>query len=130
MDALVRGFEDTTLDMAKWTHAAHLTVALYFLQHHSRDEATRRMRDGLQRFIAAKGVAPTAYHETITLAWMAVVARFLEEHDGDPDLARELVRECCDKHYLLAFYSRDVLMSDAARTHWVPPDVAPISTRR
>ena len=37
-------------------------------------------------------------------------------------LAEELVAECCDKDYLLRFYSRGRLFSDEARGRWVPPD--------
>ena len=131
--ALVRGFEDTTLDKGEWTHASHLTVALYYLRHHARDEATRLMRDGIKRFNAAKGGDPSAYHETITLAWLEVVATFLAEHDPEPRVAElgalvdALLRECKDKRYLLNYYSRDLLMSDAARAQWVPPDLAPIT---
>jgi hypothetical protein len=63
------------------------------------------------------------------MAWVAVISRFLAEHDhGQPlsMLARELLEECGDKGYLLRFYSEDVLMSDEARRCWVPPDVRPI----
>ena len=68
--ALVRAFEDTSLPRAEWTHRAHLTVALWYLTRHSGREATARIRTGIKRYNAAKGVLTTptgGYHETLTL---------------------------------------------------------------
>src|SRR5262249_34029384 len=74
----------------------------------------------------------TGYHETVTLAWLAVVARFLDRHDrGRPiqALAGALVGACGGKDYLSRFYSRDVLASDEARRRYVPPDLGPIEPK-
>ncbi len=128
-DALVLGFEACTLDKAKWTHAAHVTTALAYLREHSRDEATRRMRDNIRKYNASVGGPPTAYHETITLAWIAVIVRFRAEHDrGQPfaELVAALVDHCASKDYLLAHYSKELLFSNLARAEWVPPDLARI----
>jgi hypothetical protein len=128
IEALVRAFEDCSLAKAEWTHQAHLTVALWYLRHHPGGEATGRIREGIRRFNRSLGNA-TGYHETITLAWIAVIVRFLGEHDhGQPlsTLFSELLEKCGDKAYLLRFYSEDVLMSDEARRRWMPPDLRPI----
>lgn len=128
IEALVRAFEDGTLPRADWTHREHLTVALWYLRAHSQFDATRLIRDGIQKFNAAHG-NHTGYHETITLAWIAVVVRFRGEQMGPLALADEvaaLLDICGDKNYLLRFYSKDVLMSDAARRSWVPPDLQSI----
>jgi hypothetical protein len=124
----LREFEGLTLPRSEWTHAMHLTVGLAYQVRHGRDEATERMRRGIQRLNRHYG-NHSGYHETITLAWMAVIARFLS---GRPHtetlatLARELIAECGASDYLRRFYSRDVLMSDEARRSWVPPDLRPI----
>jgi hypothetical protein len=128
IDDLVRAFEDCSLSGAGWTHREHLTVALWYLRQHTCDEATNRIRVGIRRFNQSHGNA-TGYHETITLAWVAVIVRFLAEHDCDQPvstLVRELLGQCGEKSYLLRFYSEDVLMSDEARRGWVPPDLRPI----
>src|SRR4051794_30687807 len=84
IEVLVRAFERCTLPKAEWTHAEHLTVALWYLRHQPRGEATGRIREGIRRLNLSHGNA-TGYHETITLAWVAVIARFLAEHDqGQP----------------------------------------------
>ncbi|MBI1854188.1 MAG: hypothetical protein HYR85_27945 [Planctomycetes bacterium] len=120
------GFEDATLPKEEWTHSAHIVVALRAVRVHGAMEATTRMRDGLRRFNAAKGGPATAYHETITLAWIALLDRFLASEDhGQPlaTLAASALERMGDKLYLLRFYTREVLMSDEARMRWVAPDL-------
>src|SRR4051795_11525518 len=117
IEALVRAFDERTLPAAGWTHREHLTVALWYLRHHPIEEATGRIRDGIHRFNLSHGNT-TGYHETITLAWVAVIARFLGEYDhGQPlsTLVVHLLENCGDKGYLLRFYSGDVLISEEAR---------------
>lgn len=126
--SLIRAFEECTLPKAQWTHLAHLTVAHHYLWHHSRDEATRRMRSGIQRYNLSQG-NPTAYHETITLAWLAILARELRRRRvmgraevGEAVSARELATVYSDQDLLLEYYTRERLMSDEARAHWVSPN--------
>jgi hypothetical protein len=124
IEALVRSFEDGSLPRSEWTHASHLLVALWYMSRHPRDQATRLVRDGIRRYNHLHG-RDSGYHETITLAWVAVVARFLTRSDGDGPisaLAGTLLDDCGDKDFLLRYYSREVLMSDEARRAWIPPD--------
>src|SRR3954471_10611137 len=96
IEALVRAFERCTLPAAEWTHREHLTVAVWYLLHHPREDATDRIREGILRFNRSHGNA-TGYHETLTLAWSAVIARFLGEQDhGQPlsTLVGKLLEEC------------------------------------
>jgi hypothetical protein len=125
LSELVREFEACTLPAAAWTHAAHLSVAFWYLHNHPRDDATRLIRSGIQRYNTAqrKGLA---YHETITLAWIEVISRFLDDQDHrqpPTELLDALLARCGDKNYLLRFYSREQLFSDTARNSWLPPDV-------
>src|SRR3954462_15927871 len=67
--ALVDAFESRALTRADWTHAAHVSVAVWYVMWCGKDEATARRRAGLQRLNAALGVRTTptgGYHETIT----------------------------------------------------------------
>jgi hypothetical protein len=126
-DALLAGFEACTLDKARWTHASHVTAALAYVRAYGQDEALGRIRDAIRRYNAAVGGSPSAYHETITRAWIAVVAQFAGEQDPALPFAeqlRALLARCGDKDYLLRFYSRDLLFSNLARAEWVPPDLA------
>jgi len=92
-----------------------------------RDQALVRIRANIRAYNAAVGGPPGAYHETITRAWIAVVAQFAGEQDPALPFAeqlRALLARCGDKDYLLRFYSRDLLFSNLARAEWVPPDLA------
>src|SRR3712207_2124859 len=82
VEALVRRFESCALPSAEWTHAAHLTVALWFLLHHDWPEAVALVRASIRRYNAAHGVPQTrerGYHETLTLFWMHHVRAFLAD---------------------------------------------------
>lgn len=131
IESCVRAFEDGSLPKSEWTHSRHLVMALWYLTRHDRDDAVRLIRDGIQRYNVLQGNF-TGYHATITLAWVAVVERFLGVRDpGVPvsTLAGELLRQCGDKDYLLRFYSRERLFTEEARHRWVPPDLAEIGER-
>jgi hypothetical protein len=126
IEALVRAFEACTLPRHEWTHREHLTVALWYLRRLDHSDATALIRQGIKRFNASHGNL-AGYHETITLAWIALIARFLSEREpGQPlaVLAADLLLECGDKDYLLQHYSRERLLSDQARHAWLPPDLA------
>ena len=128
IEALVRAFEECTLPHAAWTHREHLTVALWYLRRHPRHEATQRMRAGILRFNGRHGRL-AGYHETITLAWIALIACFLAERDEGQSIAaltNDLIKACGEKDYLLRHYSKEVLLSDPARRGWVPPDRLPL----
>ncbi|UBF26498.1 hypothetical protein K9N68_00335 [Kovacikia minuta CCNUW1] len=126
---LVWAFEDRTLARSRWTHAAHLTVALWYLVHYPHPEATRRIRAGIQQYNAANGIQTTptgGYHETITLFWIDQVHQFLTDK-GVNDFALEtvnaLLQTYADPNLPFLFYSGDRLLSWEARTTWVEPDL-------
>jgi hypothetical protein len=136
--ALVRGFADCTLPFARWTHEAHLTVALYFLATLPPEEATARIREGIQRYNLANGVVQTltrGYHETITRFYIWAVRCYLAERwAAQPiasllDLTNGLLdSRYGDRHFPLDYYTRDHLMSWDARTGWVAPDRKPLKS--
>ena len=124
MGAFIAAFEDGSLPKSEWTHARHLLMALWYLHCHEREVATTLIREGIRRYNQRQG-NPTGYHETITLAWVAVIERFLSCNNRDQpvsSLGAELLAECGDKEYLLRFYSRERLFSEQARAQWVTPD--------
>jgi hypothetical protein len=134
--ALVRRFESCALPFAEWTHAAHLTVALWFLLHHDWPDAVALVREGIKRYNHAHGVPTTrerGYHETLTLFWMRHVRAFLADDFNEgrslPDLANELAASA-DKTLPLRHYSRELLFSWEARLGWVEPDLKPLPAPR
>lgn len=132
IESLVSGFESCTLPWPRWTHAAHLTVALWYLLRHDFDEAAGLVRDGIKRYNSANGVETTrerGYHETITLFWLRHVRSFLDESYNEGcslvRLANRLV-EGADKNLPLEYYSRELLFSWEARLSWAEPDLKPL----
>jgi hypothetical protein len=130
--SLVRRFEDCTLPRDEWTHAAHLTVALWHLLQFDWPEAAARVRARIKRYNAAHGIAATptgGYHETLTLFWLRAVRTFLEAERNEAralvHLANELT-ETHDKGLPLTYYTRERLFSPEARANWVEPDLKPL----
>jgi hypothetical protein len=128
IELFIRAFEDCSLARSEWTHARHLVMALWYIRRHGRDDATWRIRDAIRRFNAHQGNL-NGYHETITVAWVDVIDRFLRARNCDAPvsvLAADLLKECGHKDYLLRFYSRERLLSDEARHRALAPDLAAI----
>jgi hypothetical protein len=119
-----RSFERGDVPPAEFSHRSHIRLGWVYLQEGpSFDAALSRIRDGIQQFAAAAGKADK-YHETITVAWMKLLAA-AGERVGQTVAFDELLRlapELGDKDLPLRYYTRDRLFSDAARGAWVPPD--------
>ncbi len=49
---LVRAFENATVPASEFTHAAHIAVALSYLETFSPEQALRRMREKIRSFAA------------------------------------------------------------------------------
>jgi hypothetical protein len=131
IESFMLAFENGILSKSEWTHSRHLVMALWYLRRHDRHEATSLIRDGIQRFNERQGNL-AGYHETITLAWVALNEQFLSGIDLDVPLsmlAGELLSQYGDKNSLLRFYSKERLFSDEARHRWVAPDLAAIGER-
>jgi len=121
---VVRKFETCALLPQEFDHRAHLTVALYFLANFPAEIATARMREGLRRLIAH--YKDTGYHETITLFWLKLVRRFLDESVGDQrlaDVANALLEKFGDSRLLFEYYSRELIQTEKARAEWVEPNL-------
>jgi hypothetical protein len=129
---LAARFEASAIPRKEWTHAAHLTIALWYLTRCDVEEATKRIRTGIQRLNAANGVLTTptgGYHETLTLFWIHRVRLYLSRSDQKislTELANGLIRTCSDSKLPLFYYSRECLFSPKARFGWVEPDGNPL----
>jgi hypothetical protein len=132
IDRLLRAFEACTLPRSQWTHAAHLTVALWYLIRYSPSEAIQRICSGIQRYNAATGIVITknsGYHETLTLFWIHFVRHHLKVKGSLDSLfrcANELIETLGDRSLPFSYYSRNALMSWEARNHWIEPDLRPL----
>ena len=64
IESFIRAFEDGSLSRSEWTHSRHLVMALWYLRHHNRDDATSLIRDGIQRFNDARGTSPVIMRQS------------------------------------------------------------------
>ena len=121
---LAAELECGTLDPALFTHEAHLRVAFHFLRHAAWLDAVLRMRGALQSYALKLG-KPQLYHETITLAFMALIAERMAEQPQYPSAAAFLDAnpDLRGKQALLAHYSAGRLASQRARDQFVLGDL-------
>ena len=126
LTSLVHSFEDCTIHPAEFKHYQHLAVALWYVANFSYDEATMKVRTGIQKLAAAYG--KSGYHETITLFWLAIVREFFAQSSSDSlaELANKLAAECADQNLIRDYYSEGLLTSDRAKQGWVAPDLKPL----
>ena len=125
--ALVEAFEAGTLPLSEWTHAAHLTVAVWYLMRDGAELGGERMRAGILRYNAAQGIVPRpdgGYHETLTRFYLWAVGQYLR--GAVVELANGCVAGLEDRDIPLRYYSRERLMSPEARRQWVEPDLRPL----
>lgn len=129
IEILFAAFENRTISKADWTHAAHLTVGLYYCFHHPFGVAKNLMSDGIYRLNDAHGTPNTetsGYHETLTVFWLKTIAAFLEENAAEKSLAvlaNDLLAACDDTKLPLKYYSRELLFSTEARLKYIEPDL-------
>jgi hypothetical protein len=116
----LRAFEDTTLE--PFHHRDHLHVTFLYLRQFGEAETRHRLGPAILRYAAARN-ASQKYHETITVAWICLVAA---ASAGAEDFEAMLAAHprLLDKNLLDRYYSPELLQSTAAREHWVEPDRA------
>jgi len=129
---LAADFQARTLPKTEWTHAAHLAVGAWHVDRFGPAEALDRLRAGIRLLNDAHGTPNTdtgGYHETITRAYVALIAEYLAAAPSpslDERVRSFLGSSLAEKTALLAYYSKDLLMSVQARREWVHPDLRPL----
>jgi hypothetical protein len=84
------------------------------------------MREAIQRHNASVATPPGAYHETLTVFWLAILARSLSSSTWIDDLAtvrHTVALYGSERRLHERFYSFDLLTSLEARSTWVAPDL-------
>ena len=129
LEELVARFLDRSLTHAEWTHQAHLAVGMWHVHRLGAEVALTRLRDRIRLLNDVHGTPNSetrGYHETITRAYVTVLAGFLDSSNGaslPETVTLFLGSPAAAKDYLLRFYSRERLMSVEARAAWVDPDL-------
>ncbi len=126
LEEVVRRFEACAFGAGEFHHRQHLTVVLWYLWKFPMTEAHARMREGLYKFLAHHGHGRQKYHETITIFWLKKVRALVdgaEEGLSSVEMANEVMEACGDAQLVFAYYSRELIDSDAAREGWTEPDL-------
>jgi len=113
--------ETGALDPAMFPHPEHVRLGYEMLGRYPFAEAVARFSRGL-RLIAAKSGRPEVYHETITIAFLAVIGerRVQGRRDGWADFKEEN-SDLMDKRCLEGWYEAEQLGSDLARKTFCLP---------
>jgi hypothetical protein len=146
-DDFLCAFERCTIARKDWTHEAHVRMAWLYLTRIPADgEVFDRVRNGIKKLNAtfvrrqqmmcmprpAKPKDPRGldgYHETITVAFVTVIASRIEPGEDFPAF-RDRNPDLFDRKLsvLLKYYSPERLFSSPAKAEFLEPDLAPFPT--
>jgi len=117
-------FESLKIPNEMFHHREHIRLAWIYSRKFSQEEALTRMVKGIQAFAKHHG-AVEKYHHTITLAWMRLVWHAARHSPAAPDFQTFAARhpDLFRAKRLEDYYSQERLQSDAARQHWLDPDL-------
>lgn len=127
-EQFLSAFEACTLPPDKWTHRAHVRVAVLYASQSSWEEAVRTMRRRIQAYNAATDTPEElerGYHETLTVAFMRLIYA-AQLADGTFTTAAAFIKrhpELLEKKAILRYYSRERILTWDAKQRFVPPDI-------
>jgi len=111
------------IDNRTFRHADHVRVGFELLKAYDFSTASYKFSAGLKT-ISARAGNPGAYHETITLAFLALIAE--RSATGRFDNAEDFLRsnpDVMNKTVLERWYTPERLRSDIARRIFILPEV-------
>jgi hypothetical protein len=122
-DELLSAFETGRVPDA-FPHAEHVRVGWLSVRRYGRDEAADRVAAGIRRVADAAG-APGKFHETITRAWIYLIAAAVSRCGArEFDAFTAANPELLDTRLLARHYTAAAL--ERGRARWVAPDLEPI----
>jgi len=123
-EEFVRAFEACNTPNEGFHHRDHIRLAWIYHRLYGR-EAAARIAAAIRKFAAHHGKSDK-YHETVTQAWMRLVAHCSEAETADFESFAARHPELLDKTLLSEFYSDALLQSDLARERFAAPDRKPL----
>jgi len=118
--------ETGKLDPKAFPHPEHVRFAYAMLERYAFGEAITRFSNGL-KLLAAKAGRPEIYHETITVAFLALIGeRRARAHDENWSEFKANNRDLFDKRCLEKWYGAEQLGSDLARRTFCLPQGAAV----
>jgi len=117
-DEFLDAFHCCRLKNGEFRHADYLRLAWLHLHRTTLDAALEKVRAGIRRF-AEFHQTPGLYHETVTVAWVRLLATH-HEKTFEEFLAGNEYR--LNKDLLHRFWTPEILANEQAKKSWVPPD--------
>ena len=123
----VRMFEACELADDNFHHRDHIRLAWIYLERYGELEARGQIARAIRKFASHYGKSDK-YHETITVAWLRLIASATARVPVDASFEdlTAAAPELLDKRTIEKFYSTAVLASEVARTYWLEPDLQPL----
>lgn len=100
---------------------------------YEQDDALCRIRSGIIAYNLSLGGVNTGmngYHETITVLWWTLISLFVRLHQGlsfDEMCVSFLASRYADRQIGFEFYTKELLLSSAARARYFPPDIKEVA---
>ena len=122
-DELIGYFEAAQEPPGGFHHREHVRVAWIYLRRDAMPVALDRFRAGLRRFAEAHG-KPERYHETITTAYVLLIAERMQETPASWETFAEAHPDLLgwSPSILDRYYTPETLKSERARREFVAPD--------
>ena len=122
----LRAFESGALDPAQFPHSEHLRLGYEMLGRYPFGETISRFSLGL-KLLAAKAGKPQVYHETITVAFLALIneRRAAAGATQSWEAFKAGNADLFDKHCLEKWYGAEQLGTDLARRTFCLPKLLP-----
>ena len=86
IESLVQGLESCTTGKEDFPHRKHLAVAVWYLRNATVEQAFRKMRTSLLRFLDHHSIGREVYKDELTRAWINLVHEELERLDPNLSL--------------------------------------------
>ncbi|HET9388871.1 MAG TPA: hypothetical protein VFO44_04435 [Steroidobacteraceae bacterium] len=110
------------LDPLRFPHREHLRMAFEMLRRHDFAEAAFRYSRAL-RSMLGRAAKPQAFHQTITIAFLSLIAERMERTPiSDFEAFAHANGDLVDKSALARLYRPERLASAAARRTFLLPD--------
>ena len=128
-ETFLSAFEDGSLPAEEWTHQAHIAMATVYLNRYGAS-VLPHTRAAIRNYLLARGRPIGAYHETLTIFWLAIVAETMRQRSSTP-LHETVQRNCAafgaQSKLHEQYYGFDVFNSPDAHARWIPPDLRPLA---
>jgi hypothetical protein len=123
-DEFVSQFEACRYPNSEFRHADHIRLAWIYVRRYGVMRAEQKIAFSIRSFAASLG-HPEKYHDTITRAWLRLVGTASRQTPRIENFDRFIAAHAwlLEQDSLAAFYSRELLASEAARNRWREPDL-------